>query len=84
MESTGLRGQRLGGETTGHALRVSMQAEGAGRESLQVSGSMGDEDGGSRTRLLASGPARGCTLGVTPLNGALGPCQDFEDREGGL
>lgn len=47
-------------------------------------GSMGDEDGGSRTRLLASVPARGCTLGVTPLNGALGPCQDFEDREGGL
>lgn len=57
MESTGLRGQRLGGETTGHALRVSMQV-GGGRESLQVSGSMGDEDGGSRTKLLASGPAR--------------------------
>lgn len=82
MESTGLRGQRLGGETTGHALRVSMHA--GGRESLQVSRSMGDEDGGSRTRLLASGPVRGSTLGVTPLNGALGPCQDFEDRQRGL
>lgn len=36
MESTGLRGQRLGGETTGHALRVSMQAEGGQRESAGV------------------------------------------------